>query len=63
MIDKELLEVLACPICKVEVRLEGDKIVCTECGRRYPIQGDIPVMLPDDAEMPGEGGSEGKAES
>ncbi len=52
MIDNELLEILACPLCKTEVRLENDKIVCTKCGRRYPVKDDIPVMLIDEAEMP-----------
>ena len=52
MITKELLEILACPLCKTDVRLEGDRIVCTKCGRRYPIRDDIPVMLIDEAELP-----------
>lgn len=52
MIDKELLEILACPLCKTEVKLEGEKIVCTRCGRRYPIKDDIPIMLAEEAEMP-----------
>ncbi len=52
MIDSELLEILACPLCKTEIRLEDDKIVCTKCGRRYPIKDDIPVMLIDEAELP-----------
>ena len=52
MIDKELLEILACPLCKTDVRLENDKIVCTNCGRRYPIRDDIPIMLVDEAELP-----------
>ncbi len=52
MIDKELLDILACPLCKAEVRLEDDKIVCTSCGRRYPVKDDIPVMLIDEAELP-----------
>ncbi len=52
MIDKELLEILACPLCKTDVRLENDKIVCTSCGRRYPIRDDIPIMLIDEAELP-----------
>ena len=54
MIDKELLEILACPKCKKDVRLEGEKIICTnpECGLRYPIRDDIPVMLIDEAEDP-----------
>ena len=52
MIDKELLDILACPLCKVEVKLEDDKIVCTTCGRRYPIRDDIPIILIDEAEVP-----------
>jgi uncharacterized protein YbaR (Trm112 family) len=52
MIDKELLDILACPACKADVRLENDKIVCVKCGRRYPIKDDIPVMLIDEAENP-----------
>lgn len=54
MIDKELLDILACPLCKTEVKLEDDKIVCTKCGRRYPVKDDIPVMLIDEAELPKE---------
>jgi uncharacterized protein YbaR (Trm112 family) len=52
MVDQELLKILACPACKSEVELRGEKIVCTKCGRRYPIRDDIPVMLIDEAEMP-----------
>lgn len=54
MIDKELLDILACPACKADVSLEGDRIVCSKCGRRYPIKDDIPIMLIDEAEMPGD---------
>ena len=54
MIDKELLDILACPLCKTDVLLEGDRIVCTKCGRRYPIKDDIPIMLIDEAELPGD---------
>ena len=50
MIDKELLDILACPSCKAPVRLEGEKIVCTACGKRYPIRDGIPVMLIEEAE-------------
>ena len=52
MIDKELLEILACPACHGDVRLIGDKIVCVTCQRRYPIKDGIPVMLVDEAEQP-----------
>lgn len=54
MITKELLDILACPLCKTDVRLEGDRIVCTSCGRRYPVKDTIPVMLIDEAELPEE---------
>lgn len=52
MIDKELLDILACPACKAPVVLQGDRIVCTACGRRYPIRDGIPVMLVEEAEPP-----------
>ncbi len=55
MIDEQLLEILACPRCKEPVALEGEKwIVCqnAECGLRYPIRDDIPIMLIDEAEDP-----------
>ena len=50
MIDKELLEILACPLCKTTVREENDRLVCSTCGRRYPIKDGIPVMLVEEAE-------------
>jgi uncharacterized protein YbaR (Trm112 family) len=59
MIDKELLDILACPVCKTDVKLEQEKIVCANCGRRYPIKDDIPIMLVDEAELPEKGPKEG----
>lgn len=52
MIDEELLKILACPSCKEDVILKNDKIVCTKCGRRYPIKDDIPIMLVEEACLP-----------
>ncbi len=52
MIDQKLLEILACPLCKTEVKLEGERLVCVQCGRRYPIREGIPVMLVEEAEQP-----------
>ena len=51
-IDKELLEILACPKCKGGLRLveKMDGLVCDACGLKYPIREDIPVMLVDEAE-------------
>ena len=52
-VAKELLDILVCPLDKQPVRLEGDRLVCAQCGRRYPVVDDIPVMLIDEAELPG----------
>ena len=49
-VDKELLAILACPVCKADVEAQGDKIVCKGCGRKYPVRDGIPVMLADEAE-------------
>ena len=50
MIDKELLDILACPSCKADIELKGNKIICKKCGKIYPIKDGIPVMLIDEAE-------------
>ncbi len=51
-IDKELLEILACPECKGEVTVnkKGDGLVCEHCALVYPVKDGIPVMLVDEAE-------------
>jgi len=63
MIAKELLDILACPACdeRPPVRLaeDGQSLVCDVCGRRYPIHDDIPVMLVEEAVLPGEAGPVG----
>ncbi|MFN0072641.1 MAG: Trm112 family protein [Chloroflexota bacterium] len=50
MIDQKLLEILACPLCKTPVKQEADRLICTQCGRRYPVRDGIPVMLVEEAE-------------
>lgn len=51
-LDPTLVEILACPACKVKVELEGDRLVCVRCGRRYRIEDEIPIMLAEEAEPP-----------
>ena len=58
MIDEKLLGVLACPDCKAPVELADEKIVCTGCGKRYPIRDGIPIMLIEEAEEPQETASD-----
>jgi uncharacterized protein YbaR (Trm112 family) len=50
-ISQELLDILACPKCKGELRLteQQDGLVCQACKLVYPIREDIPVMLIDEA--------------
>ena len=50
MIDKELLDILACPACKADVELINNKIVCKKCKNRYPVRQGIPIMLIDEAQ-------------
>lgn len=49
MINKELVEILACPVCKGEVKETDGKIVCLKCKRRYPIREGVPIMLEREA--------------
>jgi uncharacterized protein YbaR (Trm112 family) len=55
-VDKELLEILACPSCRGDVELQadgsGEWIVCLQCGLRYPVRDGIPVMLVEEATRP-----------
>ena len=53
-IDPALLEILVCPGCRspLAVDEERSELVCTGCGRAYPVRDDIPVLLLDEARMP-----------
>ena len=53
---KELMDILACPVCKGDLELtidyEDEKEVvtgtlyCRKCDHRYPIEETIPNLLP-----------------
>jgi uncharacterized protein YbaR (Trm112 family) len=45
--DDNLLDILACPVCKTAVLEHHGQIVCCniECRRIYEVRDDIPVML------------------
>lgn len=50
MLDKELLDILRCPACVREKDGLLDFyrqawLICKDCGRKYPVVDDIPVML------------------
>lgn len=49
--NKNLLDILACPICKGPLELSKDKteLISKGAGVAYPIRDGIPVMLIDEA--------------
>lgn len=51
MIDKKLLEILVCPICKGELFYQKTslELICKIDRLAYPIRDDIPVMLEEEA--------------
>ena len=53
MIDKELLDILACPICKSSLRYDKTKeeLICRADRLAFPVRDDIPVMLEDEARV------------
>jgi uncharacterized protein YbaR (Trm112 family) len=55
MVNPKLLEILRCPACVQQSEglldlVKDSWLVCRECGRKYPIRGDIPVMLIDEGD-------------
>jgi uncharacterized protein len=57
MMLKKLLDILVCPVpeCRKPLTLAADEssLKCTCCGRIYPVRDGIPVLLIDQAKMPG----------
>jgi uncharacterized protein YbaR (Trm112 family) len=57
---KDLMQILACPVCKGDLELKVDKqeaeevingsLYCPKCQHSYPIADGIPNLLPPDSE-------------
>lgn len=55
---RDLLDILACPVCKGDLELAVDKeneeeiisgkLLCSSCSAEYPIEEGIPNMLPSE---------------
>jgi uncharacterized protein YbaR (Trm112 family) len=44
------LSMLACPVCHAAlVYLKQEAVLCSGCGRRYPIRDGLPVLLAEAA--------------
>ena len=55
-LDPQLLEILVCPDAHhapLEYDEPGQVLICTECGRVFPVRDGIPVLLLDEATSPG----------
>ena len=55
MVNQDLLEILRCPACVRETEgllnlYQESWLICQDCGRKYPILDDIPVMLIDEGD-------------
>ncbi len=55
MVSQDLLEILRCPVCVQDKEglldlVRETWLVCRDCGRKYPISEDIPVMLIDEGD-------------
>lgn len=49
--DKRLLEILVCPLCKGQLILKDDELICRFDRLAYPIRDGIPVMLEQEARL------------
>ena len=52
MFNKELLDILVCPVSKAKLEYDEEEnvLVCQESRLKYPIEDDIPIMLQERAE-------------
>ena len=52
MLDPKLLAILACPVCRGAVAPDDEHswLYCRACSVRYRVDGNIPIMLPEEAE-------------
>lgn len=51
MVFSDVLNILACPACKGELRPANEqrRLYCYTCGLEFPVREGIPVMLLDEA--------------
>lgn len=51
MLDKELLEILVCPVSKAPLiwREQANELLCKASGLAYPVRDGIPVLLEEEA--------------
>jgi uncharacterized protein YbaR (Trm112 family) len=50
--DDSLLELVVCPVTRSKLRKEGEWLVSSEGGLKYPTKEGVPVLLPEAAVLP-----------
>jgi len=50
-VDKKLLDILVCPLCKGQLLLKDKELICRFDRLAYPVRDDIPVMLETEARL------------
>jgi len=53
-VPNELMEILRCIECYSRLEQRDAELVCRECGLHFPVEGDIPLMLPEASYRPQE---------
>ncbi|MFB3852118.1 MAG: Trm112 family protein [Acidobacteriota bacterium] len=52
-VEKKFLEVLCCPLCRGDLEnykyKDKEYLKCKECKKYFPIEDEIPILLPDAA--------------
>ena len=53
-VSQELIDLLVCPVdhAPIDYKERRKVIICTSCGRHYPVRDNIPVMLVEEATIP-----------
>lgn len=49
--DKKLLDILVCPLCKGALMYKGHELICLFDRLAYPVRDGIPVMLESEARL------------
>ena len=50
-VDKRLLEILVCPLCKGKLLIKKLELICRFDRLAFPIRNDIPIMLEQEARL------------
>ena len=49
--DKALLDILVCPVCKGKLLLKKQELICKFDRLAFPVRDGIPVMLEQEARL------------